>query len=384
LLSELRETKGPLSLRIALRILLDAMSGLSALHRARGAGKPLGFVHGEVTPESIVVGKDGVARLIPLVKAHWSPSPPAPIHATGYTAPEKLLDDPFDQRADVFSAGVLLWEAMMGRSLFGAASAEEIVTQLVGGKVARPSIAIDAPWSAELADVVMRALAVDPADRWDHVGIMGADIETIAEGQVARTSDVAVLITGRQLSRDSLSDEITMPLAAVPSLSPFANSIPATPDEPTSPDSPGALSARRLDSTEPVASATRKAAERAPLAQRRRLAIFGGALAFCALVLAIAGIKRIAQPSDSTMTVLAPAAGSPVPPPTTAEPIPFVTEPSDPIERPIAPASSAPSPAPSAGRAKAAAPAPKGKPKEDPFGLMKPVKAKQKDDPFGL
>src|SRR4029079_3939663 len=118
-LAELQAARGPLPLRVALRILLDALSGLSALHRARIGVQSLDFVHGELTPDNVVVGADGVARLVPLVEGHWSPIPRDNPRARVYTAPEKLLGDDFDQRADVFSAGVLLWEAMMGQSLFG-------------------------------------------------------------------------------------------------------------------------------------------------------------------------------------------------------------------------------------------------------------------------
>jgi len=86
-LSEL-QAEGALPLSVALRILLDAMTGLAKLHRVSAAGRTLDFVHGEVMPTNIVVGRDGIARLVPLVTAHWSPSsPPAP-EVTGYTAPE--------------------------------------------------------------------------------------------------------------------------------------------------------------------------------------------------------------------------------------------------------------------------------------------------------
>jgi hypothetical protein len=79
LLSELQRAEGgSLTLSISLRILVDAMSGLAALHHARADGSPLDFVHGEFTPANIVVGRDGVARLVPLVKTHWSPSEPPP------------------------------------------------------------------------------------------------------------------------------------------------------------------------------------------------------------------------------------------------------------------------------------------------------------------
>src|SRR5215216_3604815 len=56
---------GRLSLPHALRWLLDVMNGLGVLHRT------LSFVHGEVQPEHVVLGEDGVGRLIPVVRAHW-------------------------------------------------------------------------------------------------------------------------------------------------------------------------------------------------------------------------------------------------------------------------------------------------------------------------
>src|SRR4051812_11253193 len=67
-LTELRTSAaGPPPLSFGLRILLDVLRGLAAVHGAKANGSPLGFVHGEVTPSHIVVGVDGKARLIPLV-----------------------------------------------------------------------------------------------------------------------------------------------------------------------------------------------------------------------------------------------------------------------------------------------------------------------------
>src|SRR5215471_11216454 len=51
--------EGRLALRIRVRILLDVLSGLAALHRAKLDGKPIGFVHDEVASQNIVVGRDG-------------------------------------------------------------------------------------------------------------------------------------------------------------------------------------------------------------------------------------------------------------------------------------------------------------------------------------
>jgi serine/threonine-protein kinase len=408
-LGELQEARGPLPLRVSLRILLDAMSGLSALHRARIGAKTLDFVHGELTPDNIVIGTDGAARLVPLVESHWLPGASAAAEASGYTAPEKLLGDAFDQRADVFSAGVLLWEAMMGRPLFRGSQVDDIVTQLVGGKVPYPAAAgEDAEWSADLADVVMRALAVDPQDRWAHVGIMGADIETIAEGRMAKSIDLVVLVTGREVSRDSLSDEVTRPLASIASLTPFANSIPVL-DEPTSPASPEAMGMRRSDSSEIITAVRTPVDLHPPMPERRRWAIVAGALSFSILLLAVAGMKTLGQkPDASVSTVLAMPAAQPsvIETPTVAQPEesaplatvttePATIAPPPPKAAPLAPVTPAPKPMPKAAppnaeakpprvAPKAAPPSTKSKAKDDPFGLSRPVRTKPKDDQFGL
>src|SRR5258706_4669616 len=54
-----------LGLRVRVRVLLDVLSGLAALHRAKQEGKNIGFVHGEVAPHNITVGRDGLRRLVP-------------------------------------------------------------------------------------------------------------------------------------------------------------------------------------------------------------------------------------------------------------------------------------------------------------------------------
>src|SRR5689334_16286847 len=58
-LAELQQA-AELPLRISLRILLDVLSGIAAIHHAKLDGKPMGFVHGEVAPANIIVGRDGV------------------------------------------------------------------------------------------------------------------------------------------------------------------------------------------------------------------------------------------------------------------------------------------------------------------------------------
>ena len=237
----------PLPLRVTLRVLLDALSGLASVHKATQNGNALDFVHGEVAPSNIIVGRDGLGRLVPVLPAHWNDRAQPSPDVTGYIAPERLLGDVFGQPADVFSAGVLLWEAITGKPLFRNWPLDAIVTQLIGRKVPYPIPFGDALWGVPLADVAMRALLVDPSERWAHVGALGAQVETIARGHLASSDEIAALVAGFAAgmggrgSMTSISDMETIPPppppapTAVTSLAPTASSIvQSPPDDPES------------------------------------------------------------------------------------------------------------------------------------------------------
>ena len=242
----------PLPLRVSLRILLDAMSGLAAIHQATHNGKPVDFVHGEISPSNIFVGRDGLGRLVPVLAAHWMEHASANPEVTGYIAPERLLGDVFGQPADVFSAGVLLWEAITGKPLFRNWPLDAIVTQLIGRKVPYPIPFGDALWGVPLADVAMRALSVDPRERWPHIGALGAQVENIARGHLASSDEIAALVAGFAAGRGSsippalVVAPVVAPVPAPPeapsmqavtSLSPTATSIQSPPEsEPGSPE----------------------------------------------------------------------------------------------------------------------------------------------------
>jgi serine/threonine-protein kinase len=222
----------PLPLRVGLRILLDALNGLAAVHQATQNGKPLDFVHGEVAPSHIFIGRDGFGRLVPVLPSHWNEQVAPNPEVTGYVAPERLLGDVFGQPADVFSAGVLLWEAITGKPLFRNWPLDAIVTQLIGRKVPYPIPFGDALWGVPLADVAMRALSVDPSERWAHVGALGAQVEAIARGHMASSDEIAALVAGFAAGKGHssmlASDAETIPPpapTAVTSLSPTASSI---------------------------------------------------------------------------------------------------------------------------------------------------------------
>ena len=174
----------------ALRMLLDALSGLSALEDTTEKGQP--FVHGELVPAMLRVDEAGVTRLIPLASWHWSGRAALPAaERCGHLAPERLLGDEIDPRADVFSAGVLLWEALAGRRLFETDSADSIVTRLMGGKINLPDLPPELSWAMPLKAVAMCALSVDPEQRFASCAELAQAIEAVAGAQIATHANVA-------------------------------------------------------------------------------------------------------------------------------------------------------------------------------------------------
>jgi len=190
---ELRSKRGlaGYGLARALRMLLDALSGITALEDTRTKkGEP--FVHGELVPAMLRVDPTGTARLVPLAPWHWSPNPTLPLpERRGHLAPERLLGDAIDARADVFSAGVLLWEALAGGRLFEVDSVDGIVTRLLGGKITLPELPPELSWAMPLKAVAMCALSVDPEQRFDSCAELAEAIQAVAGDQIATHADVA-------------------------------------------------------------------------------------------------------------------------------------------------------------------------------------------------
>ncbi len=180
----------------ALRILLDVASGLTALH-ATSTDTGRAFVHGEVVPALLRVDRHGVGRLLPLAPWHRLQSLPAP-ERCGHLAPERLLGDAIDLRADVFSCGVLLWEALAGRRLFEGDSVESIVTRLMGGKLALPELPPELSWAVPLKAVAMCALAVDPGQRFADCAELSTAILDVAGAHVATHEQVSAFFGARE------------------------------------------------------------------------------------------------------------------------------------------------------------------------------------------
>lgn len=176
----------------ALRMLLDVLRGLTALHDTFDATGEH-FAHGDVALPQLRIDFDGVCRLVPLTKRHSSNVAGAPTtrEALGHLAPERLLGEAVDVRADVFSAGALLWEALAGRRLFEETSSDAIIDRLMGEKLQMPQLPPELAWAIPLKAVAARALSVDPYQRFADCAELATAIAIVARERVASHAEIA-------------------------------------------------------------------------------------------------------------------------------------------------------------------------------------------------
>lgn len=187
-----REASPPLG--IALRILVDVSTGLGALHKLRGEDgqERVKFIHGEVTSSNVLVGVDGVSLILRAARVRRRNVHPKAL--IGTLAPEILLGESADQRADIYSLGALLWQALSGRPLFAKDDIDEILASAKQGQVARAIVANDASWALPLADIAARALASVPEKRFPTASSMLTELRRIAGPKLATPEEVAKFV----------------------------------------------------------------------------------------------------------------------------------------------------------------------------------------------
>jgi hypothetical protein len=193
--------RGAPPLPVTLRIVTDALRGLHAAHVATdAAGEPLHVVHRDVAPSNVLVGYDGVARIsdFGVAKARGRLASTQNGEVKGhlsYMAPEQLVGDGIDARADTFGAGVILWEALTGRRLFHGETEAQIVYTLLERPIAPPrTIAPGIPEAVEA--VVQRALEREPAARFPSARAMADALE--ASSPLATAREVAAWVATRE------------------------------------------------------------------------------------------------------------------------------------------------------------------------------------------
>ncbi len=236
-----------LRLEVRVRLLSDLTQSLAALHLnpRLAAAHP----HLVIAPSTVVIGLDGVAR-VDVRAAKKQESERNPLEAD-YVAPELTSGaGDVDKRADIFSLGVIAWEAVAGKRLSAAdagpgtarssdesSSPSDVPAALGGARAEReplrrkpPAARAAAPqsshsrprapppimlpeggeWAAALAELAMQAMCPDPADRPSDCRLIVQELELIAE-HLASTQEIAEVVQGI-----SAVDTLCVPLPTLP------------------------------------------------------------------------------------------------------------------------------------------------------------------------
>jgi serine/threonine-protein kinase len=200
-----RARKSRIPLRIIASIMAGVLDGLHAAHEAKSEhGEPLGIVHRDVSPQNVIVGMDGVSRVLDfgVAKAAGRMQSTRDGQLKGklaYMAPEQLKSEWVDRRTDVYAASVVLWEALTGTRLFKADDEIGVFGMVLQGKIAPPSSVIPSiPKGYD--DVTMRGLHLDPGQRFATARDMATALEKVAG--VASPREVGGWV--EELARDTL------------------------------------------------------------------------------------------------------------------------------------------------------------------------------------
>ena len=174
LLRQLSKHKVGLPADFGLFIVRESLKGLDYAHRARDdEGRKLGLVHRDVSPSNVLISFEGevklcdfgIARAFQMEDLDGGAVASARVAGkSAYMSPEHARGEDLDARADVFAAGILLWELCAGRRLYKGSEEEMLALARAGEVPALPDRGL--PDQPALQRVVDRALTRDRADRF--------------------------------------------------------------------------------------------------------------------------------------------------------------------------------------------------------------------------
>jgi serine/threonine-protein kinase len=222
-------------------VVCGLLHGLHAAHEATDDhGTPLQIVHRDVSPQNVLLGADGEVRVLDFGVAKAA----GRVHTTkdgnikgklGYMSPEQLSAQRLDRRADVFAAGIVLWEMLTGERLFAGESEGAVLKRVLDGEIDPPSrVAAGVPKAVD--GVTLKALERVPSKRFPTAREMavaleacvpvasprrvGAWVETVAGELLARRAETVARIEESGRNRDAEPSQLE------PTESAAASSVP--------------------------------------------------------------------------------------------------------------------------------------------------------------
>ena len=176
------ETSGiEFPIAISVRIIADILAALDFAHDFRVDGVPQHIVHRDVSPHNVLIGTDGIIKLVDFgiahaVERHAKTETGLVKGKLSYMAPEQIEQAAVDRRADVFAAGVLLYELLTNKPPFGRELAA--VNQILNDDPDDPRL-LRPDLPDELVPILFRALEKEPGRRYPTAQAMLEDLEEV-------------------------------------------------------------------------------------------------------------------------------------------------------------------------------------------------------------
>jgi serine/threonine-protein kinase len=192
---------------VATGIVAGVLHGLHAAHEAKSeSGERLDIVHRDVSPQNVLVGTDGVARVLDfgVAKAAGRLQTTRDGKLKGklpYMAPEQIHGTAVTRRTDVYAASVVLWEVLTGERLFKGDNEGNILSKVLSGPVPPPSSIVSA-LPASLDRVVLRGLQREAGDRYATAREMAQDVDaSLGVASAAEIGDWVERVAAEELDQ---------------------------------------------------------------------------------------------------------------------------------------------------------------------------------------
>ena len=185
-LAELIRRRAPLDTRQRVEMVIEICSGLAFAHKH-------GIVHRDIKPANLILSRDSnILKILDFGIARAGESGLTQvgmvIGTPNYMSPEQVRGDAIDHRSDIFAVGLVLYELLVYRQAFEAETQPAVLMKILSDQPA-PLAMLDPLVDAGTATVVYKALAKNPADRYQDLGAMKADLVRIVQRLESESSD---------------------------------------------------------------------------------------------------------------------------------------------------------------------------------------------------